>query len=382
MMLREAVSMLDPDMSRGDWLKIGLAIHHQTEGSEEGLEVFESWSRTGSKYEPGEPEKIWRDAGRKRSGLPVTAATIIKLACEKGWTVPAALRRGTSDDVIECFEILDPDPDAPEGKNRVANSRRKPTLRFRYAGEMSKEADAFDFVEGLLYERQLAVVSGAPGVGKTFFILDLAMHVALGRKWRDRGIERGGVLFITLEGADMQKRFRAWCQHHGVQPEEVPIAFSDGSLDLRKDELTRDAVVKFAEEAAAKWEIPVRWIVVDTLSRAMAGGNENAGEDMSALIDGAAKIAQATGANLTFIHHPGKDEARGMRAHSSLLGNTDTEILIERGEGANVARLKRQRKRRKDSLGDMGSRRSISGTRTTGARLLPPKSSSRRICQR
>jgi hypothetical protein len=51
-----------------------------------------------------------------------------------------------------------------------------------------------------------------------------------------------------------------------------------------------------------------------------------------------------TGAAVLIVHHCGKDEARGMRGHSSLLGATDGELVVEidpqapKGQGDRILR--------------------------------------------
>ena len=45
---------------RGPWLRVGMAIHSGTGGSEAGLNLWDSWSRQSEKYRPGECPKKWR----------------------------------------------------------------------------------------------------------------------------------------------------------------------------------------------------------------------------------------------------------------------------------------------------------------------------------
>ena len=76
----------------------------------------------------------------------------------------------------------------------------------------------------------------------------------------------------------------------------------------------------------------------------MAGGNENASEDMGALVINGDRIRQATKAHVSWIHHSGKDTARGARGHSLLRAATDTEIEITKAEdGSRLARVTKQR---------------------------------------
>ena len=78
-------------------------------------------------------------------------------------------------------------------------------------------------------------------------------------------------------------------------------------------------------------------MVVDTLSRALAGGNENSSEDMGALVQNMDAIRAETGACVLFIHHTGKDQARGARGWSGLRAAIDTEIEVVADERAGIA---------------------------------------------
>jgi len=86
-----------------------------------------------------------------------------------------------------------------------------------------------------------------------------------------------------------------------------------------------------------------RLIVLDTLARVMAGGNENAPDDMGQLIGNCDRLRQESGSHVMLVHHTGKDEARGARGHSSLRAATDTEIEVSGGNGLSFAKVTKQR---------------------------------------
>ena len=73
---------------------------------------------------------------------------------------------------------------------------------------------------------------------------------------------------------------------------------------------------------ARKWSL----IIGDTLARISAGANENSGEDMGVVLRNADAIRTATGADVLWVHHCGKDQARGMRGWSGMRAAIDTEI--------------------------------------------------------
>jgi hypothetical protein len=41
---------LDPNMPYPEWYKVGMAVHHETKGSNAGFNLWDAWSATGSKY--------------------------------------------------------------------------------------------------------------------------------------------------------------------------------------------------------------------------------------------------------------------------------------------------------------------------------------------
>lgn len=90
-------------------------------------------------------------------------------------------------------------------------------------------------------------------------------------------------------------------------------------------------------------------IIIDTLARAMAGGDENSGQDMGALIRNVDLIREETDAHVMLIHHSGKDASRGARGHSSLRAAADTEIELTRSGDVVTAEAKKQR-----DLSDLG----------------------------
>lgn len=74
-----------PADDREIWLDVGRALHHETRGSERGLELWSEWSATSGKFQAGEPERKWGEMGKPRAGALRTVGTIYHLAAENGW---------------------------------------------------------------------------------------------------------------------------------------------------------------------------------------------------------------------------------------------------------------------------------------------------------
>ena len=192
--------------------------------------------------------------------------------------------------------------------------------------------DALDFVEGVLIEGGAGVVYGESNAGKTFWTTDLALHVAAGIKWNGREVDQGGVIYCVLEGGiGFANRVSAWRKAKNVSG--IPFAARRASLNLLNPDADLDSLITLITDAQKEIAVPVKLIVIDTLARAFAGGNENASEDMGALVQNMDRLRRDTGACVLFVHHSGKDAAKGSRGHSSLRAAIDTEIEVIASEG-------------------------------------------------
>lgn len=197
-------------------------------------------------------------------------------------------------------------------------------------------------VKGLLDVGTMSVVYGPSNSGKTFWTIDLAYHVAIGAPWRGRRVTQASCLYLAAEGGrGVINRVAALRQEHGVC--DVPMAVKRAGLDLLHDQADLQHIVDLSAEVRAKLPDAPHLIVIDTLSRVMAGGDENSAADMTALIRNIDAIRAATGAHILTVHHTGKDAARGARGHSSLRAATDTEIEIANEDGARAAMVTKQR---------------------------------------
>lgn len=74
----ELLKAIPPDCSYDEWLKVGMALKH--EGA--SLDIWEDWSRGGSKYKPGECARKWNSFNRSE----VTGGTLYHIAADYGYT--------------------------------------------------------------------------------------------------------------------------------------------------------------------------------------------------------------------------------------------------------------------------------------------------------
>ena len=203
-------------------------------------------------------------------------------------------------------------------------------------------------VGGLLDRAAMSVVFGGSNTGKTFWTLDLCASIALGQEWRGRRIRHGAVIYIAAEGGlGIEERLTAYRMHHGVEAADVPLCVIPEPIDLCKSSADVELLLKRLKALPAEPHIEL--IVVDTLSRALAGGNENGADDMGSFVRHCDRLRMETKAHVLIIHHAGKDEARGARGHSLLRAATDTEIEVTKSDVSGVATAEVVKQRDKPS---------------------------------
>lgn len=196
-------------------------------------------------------------------------------------------------------------------------------------------------VKGWLDHGAFSVVFGESNVGKSFFALDLAMHVAAGSKWHGSRIKSGTVVYIASEGGTgFLNRIAALQMEH---PDLTSAASGNFFiLPITVDLCGSNDVPEIVALIKGITGNPAL-VIVDTLARSMGNGDENSAPDMASFIRNIDAIRDRTGAHVMAIHHTGKDVSRGARGHSSLRGAVDTEITLTKEDSVIQAEAVKQR---------------------------------------
>lgn len=184
-------------------------------------------------------------------------------------------------------------------------------------------------IEGVLQCEGEAVMVGAPGGGKTFLALDMSYHVAKGLSWAGRDVTQGSVVYIATEAQEgINARVAALERHYGALG-DTPLYVIPCPADLAHGTADTYALVDLIQKKCGD---TVALVVIDTLARAISGGDDSNAKDMGAVIMAAGFIRYTLHTATLLIHHPGKDETKGARGSSHLLGAVDTEMVLKRGE--------------------------------------------------
>lgn len=70
-----------------DWVSVGMALHHATDGN--GVDLWREWSSQSSKYDDSQIDHRWHGFGK--SSNPITVGTLIKKAKDNGWIEPVTM---------------------------------------------------------------------------------------------------------------------------------------------------------------------------------------------------------------------------------------------------------------------------------------------------
>jgi hypothetical protein len=187
-------------------------------------------------------------------------------------------------------------------------------------------------VHGLIPRIGLVVIWGPPKSGKSFWAFDLAMHVALGWKYRGRRTQQGAVIYCSFEGqSGMEARIEAFRQKHLAQDhdEGIPFYVEPVTLNLVREYRNLIAAIK-----AKLGDIIPAVVVLDTLNRSLEG-SESSDQDMTAYIRAADAIKEAFECAVMIVHHCGIDGTRP-RGHTSLTGACDAQLSVKRDRSNNV----------------------------------------------
>lgn len=335
--IKDALHHIPNDGSYDDWNECLMAVHHATGGSRDGLALALGWSAGYPGFSMKEVQAKWRSYG-KHKGSPITVDTLFMKARQNGWQAINA--EDWDDDGQETDEaVLDTEALALLGE--------LPTPEFDYDGltfttpsECANSNPRPYVIKGLLAERDVACIVGAPGVGKSLLAPRLAYAVAQGERVFDRRVKQGGVFYVAAEDEHgMRGRLTALRKDLGDAPD---LHLVGGISDL----LTTEAVqvkgkTRQRNKQADTLVKAVRdhkpgLVVIDTLAMAFPGLEENSAEGMGRVVALARRLTK-WGAAVIIVHHDTKDGQQGLpRGHSLLNGALDVSIHLRAGNNGVV----------------------------------------------
>ncbi len=325
------LAQIDPDMDRDQWIRVGMAVHHETEGDDTGFAIWNDWSANGGKYPSEESlREQWDSFDRARNkGRQVSMATVKRMVKEATTPKPGV---ASVEEILSRISMVKTD-----GPRSAVDTPPDYAGKFKAfsAGNMSRRPPPDWLIDDVIPKADVMVLFGASGSGKSFAALDMAGCIARGIPWRGNHAEKGRVLIIAAEGGGgMGKRIRAYCLHHGVDPDTLDISV----IIVAPNFMLKDDIGEVAATVKAAGGFDL--IIADTFAQVTPGANENAGEDMGLALANAKVLRDVTGAMVMLVHHSGKDASRGARGWSGIKAAMDAEIeVIKHDNGQREIRL-------------------------------------------
>jgi KaiC/GvpD/RAD55 family RecA-like ATPase len=187
-------------------------------------------------------------------------------------------------------------------------------------------------------ENESVVIAADPKAGKTAISLKLAVQVASGRSLGPFKVtDPRGVLYFALEGTraiklrlEAEKRYQK--EQGNELPENLPLFVVERPTNfITKSEENVAKVVAASRYFTEQLHCPLGIVVIDTLTKAMPGSDQNSVDDTSALFDFTTQLrANGVTATVVFIHHTGKDGKT--RGSSNIEAEVDVVLKMRKQE--------------------------------------------------
>lgn len=323
--------------SRESYRDFGYAIKASLPDHEdEALEIYQDWCARWSEGE-NDPDVVAADWRRMKPPFRRGAS----------WLYDIAERTSENFRQAEVwFENLDvkvrENPFAQIAVEQAETAKTTATFRVLSIDEIINRPPPEWLIEKYIPSNSFGFLYADPGAGKTFLALDMALYIASGAAaWHGNELkapEQAGVLYLAAEGSfGFRNRIKAWLQANkekGLRPKNFKMIETAVNF-MNVDDLTKLHRTVAAELAGMG--VKPALIVVDTVSRALPGADENLQKDMTRFVVGCDQLKEAWGCTVLGVHHNNK--SGDMRGSSVLLGAGDFVLRLDRPVKSSIGKV-------------------------------------------
>ena len=185
-------------------------------------------------------------------------------------------------------------------------------------------------IKGLFHPKEVIMVAGAPGLGKTNVVAAACAHVSQGRTFGGRPVRRGLVVYYGAEDPEGVLK-RSYPLLRDPACATAPFFVVHGAPNLMDPSVVA-RVRSFVEQKKVEHGCETAVIVFDTLNRCLGGADENLASTMGAAIAHADQIAKTTNACVVLVHHVGAGNSDRPRGSSAQEGNLDGLYILKSAE--------------------------------------------------
>lgn len=215
--------------------------------------------------------------------------------------------------------------------------RQKPprsTFGAQTSGAIAKKPVVYDWLVKHLIERNgIMILAGESMAGKTFLVMDMGMKIARGLDYAGHKVRQGAVIHMAVEdGKGTELRFKGCLKAQGISPDaDIPYVvmdpFANGGTGFT---LMDDAVVDRFIAECLEWKAyygSLEFIIIDTLSMATEGMDENSSGEASKVLGRINRIRERTGATVAVVHHMNAGGTK-VRGSTALVANVPNVIEL------------------------------------------------------
>lgn len=175
--LETLLPYINPNCGYEDWVRVGMACFHESDGSEDGFRIWNNWSAQGSDY-PGEKElrSKWVSF-RNNVSRPVTMGSIIKMVRDNGFAFGEKGVPSISDfEIGDDTETIHPVMHSTSTTVAHSNPLDQYSLLGKSADVEKQAVEQTPVLGGIALKGQATVIYAAPNTGKTLIVLALIIE--------------------------------------------------------------------------------------------------------------------------------------------------------------------------------------------------------------
>ena len=258
-----------------------------------------------------------------------------------GWNtkcIPPRVDKEVIDEVENIYSKYHSDNPFTAEETVIASEAED--IEFKFLGREDREnLPSVDwYIDRLFRHKGIGSIIGQERNGKSFVAIDLACRISRGMDFfghETRGMKP--VLYVPLEDwSGINLRIKGWEKYHGVEanvillPEDTSLGFLDRGMK---------GINKFIGDCK-KQGFSDGVIIFDTLQYLIEGMDENGAKDMGLATGYFKHMSKTLNSFIIYVHHIGKDKAKGSRGSSVLNASLDTRISVHNNHDIKIEKVK------------------------------------------
>ena len=252
--LSAMINKIDPDSSYDDWRNVLMILHHETQGSNQGLEIADVWSSKGAKYKGlSEVAHKW-NSFNNFSGVPLTEATLCLMLADKG--IDALELKAQVQEDLEPFEICATEVLKAVSDNSKRSSFVSSLKQYSLLGKLDEirkfAVDPKPLLGSVSLKGQFTVFYANSNAGKTLLTLHMLREAIIGGR-----IEAENVIYANVDDSASGLLVKG----------EIAEEFGFHQLAIGYQGLTAEKFKQAIEDMTTSGEAKGTLIILDTLKK-------------------------------------------------------------------------------------------------------------------